>query len=46
MIKDAYWDYNTMKVVLVFNNGQELRIPIYTFVKSEGVYFPLDWFGE
>lgn len=43
MIKDAYWDYDTMEVVLIFNNEQKLIIPIYTFVESDEVYFPLDW---
>lgn len=43
MIKDAYWDYDTMEVVLIFNNEQELRISIYTLVKSHAPYLPLDW---
>lgn len=43
MIKNVYWDYDTMEVILIFNNGQKLRISIYTLVKSHAPYFPLDW---
>lgn len=43
MIKDAYLDCNTMEVILIFNNGQELRISTYTFVKSHAPYFPLEF---
>lgn len=43
MIKNAYWDYDTMEVILIFNNGQELRISMYIFVELHERYFPLDW---
>ena len=43
MIKHVYWDYDTMEVILIFNNGQELRISMYIFVESHEPYFPLDW---
>lgn len=43
MIKDVYWDYDTMEVVLIFNNEQELRISIYTLVKSHAPYLPLEF---
>lgn len=43
MIKDVYWDYDTMEVILIFDNRQELRISIYIFVESDEPYFPLDW---
>lgn len=42
MIKNVYWDYDTMEVVFIFNNEQELRISMYTLVKSNAPYFPLD----
>ena len=43
MIKDAYLNWDTMELILIFDNGQELRISIYTLVKSHAPYFPLDW---
>lgn len=43
MIKDAYLNWDTMEVILIFNNGQELRISAYIFVESHEPYFPLDW---
>lgn len=40
MIKDVYLDWDTMEVILIFDNEQELRIPISIFVESdENIYF-------